>query len=62
MGRNINFGAETIVAFAVFTFHILNQTSNIVAASSYPWQAAMNAVDSWTTPANVAMLLPNSEI
>ena len=35
-GRYINFGAETILAFAAFIFHILNRTSDIVAASSYP--------------------------
>ena len=27
---------ETILAFAVFTFHILNRTFDIVAAYSYP--------------------------
>ena len=34
-GRDINFGAETILAFALFNFHILNRTFDIVAASSY---------------------------
>ena len=61
-GRDINFGAETMVAFAVFTFHILNRTSSdIVAASSYPYQAVMNALDSWTTSANAALLFPSSD-
>ena len=35
-GRDINFGAETMFAFDVFTFHILKRTSDIVADSSYP--------------------------
>ena len=33
--RYINSGAETILAFAVFTVHILNRSSDIVVASSY---------------------------
>ena len=28
-GRDNNFGAETILAFAVFTFHILDRASDI---------------------------------
>ena len=33
-GRDINFGAETMFALAVFTFHMLKRTSDIVVAFS----------------------------